>query len=875
MTLLHPFLAGVRRTVLPNGLTVLSTEQRGTGVVAIVCWVRAGYFHESDEVAGMAHLLEHMFFKGSKRFPGAEEIARHVSALGGTTNAATIYDSTHYYFVLPAEAFEKGVEIQADAVIAPLFDPDELVREAEVVIEESNRKLDNPSAVATERMYATAFQQHRMRRWRIGSNDVLRSIRREALIEFFDGLYRPGNMIVSVAGDLDHERMIAGVEGAFGGIPAGEVRKRGGAAEPQQREFRFGESRGDIRQSLSVFGWHTPGELHDDEAALEVLSEILGGGRASRLYRRVIRAAGAATISASDSRWEDVGIFTIRASFDDEKVAQVEQAIVREVEAMKRFGPAEHELALARNRIESETVFSLQDALGQASTLAWQEARGGYERVGTHLAALAAVTPAKVREVANRYLGFENLTLYRYRPAAAPPAEPALVQSALAAAIGEGGFQEPEELPVAAAGQPIPPAARQRPIQRFVLSNGMTLFVQERPGTPSVAFNLSFRGGRMRECSANAGITALLTRMMRRGTARRSGEELDRSIEFLGTGFSTLLADDYFGFGLEILRSHLAAGVELMAEMVLSPSLPETDLARERELQIAAIRRSFDSSAERPFQLFSEAFFGPHPYAFPAQGFTSSVTSIGRDDLVAWYRESVGADSALGIVVGDVQAEAVRDLMEASFGRLGKSAGLRRGVADWQPPPVAREIVEVRDRRQSAAVIGFPSVPPQHDDWTVLRVIQDITSGLSGTFFAELRGRRSLAYTVYASDYSSRLAGAFIGYIAADVNKEREAISGLLSEFRKLGDVGVSTEDLERARAHLAGTTKIRLQTNGAIAGDLTWSYLFGLGLDFRERFLDRLRGVTLEEVLHVAKKYFGGENYTVAILRGRESAAG
>ena len=121
---LDPFLSGVEKTVLPNGLTLLVRPQPGTGVVAINTWVKAGYFHEPDEVAGMAHLFEHMFFKGSKKFPGAEQIAQELSRVGGASNAGTIYDSTNYYFVVPTEGFARGIEIQADAIMNPLFDPE-------------------------------------------------------------------------------------------------------------------------------------------------------------------------------------------------------------------------------------------------------------------------------------------------------------------------------------------------------------------------------------------------------------------------------------------------------------------------------------------------------------------------------------------------------------------------------------------------------------------------------------------------------------------------------------------------------------------------------------------------------------------------------
>src|SRR5687767_3686241 len=213
------FVAGVKRTVLPNGLTVLIREQKGSGIVAVNTWVKAGYFHEPEEVAGMAHLSEHMFFKGSKAYPGPEAIAEAISGVGGTTNAGTIYNYTTYYVVVPRESFAKAIEIQADAIANPLFDPAELRKEAEVVIEESNRKLDNPGPVALERMFATAYTQHRMKRWRIGSNEVLRNIKRENLVAFFETLYRPDNMILTITGDVSAAEAMPVVERTFGPIP--------------------------------------------------------------------------------------------------------------------------------------------------------------------------------------------------------------------------------------------------------------------------------------------------------------------------------------------------------------------------------------------------------------------------------------------------------------------------------------------------------------------------------------------------------------------------------------------------------------------------------------------------------------------------------
>ena len=227
-SLLDSFLQDVRRQVLPNGLTLITHESPGSGVVAINTWVKAGYFHEPDEVAGMAHLFEHMFFKGSKRFPGAEQISREIAAVGGQTNAGTIYDSTNYYIVVPKEGFRRAVEIQADAVMNPLFDPEEIRKESEVVIEESNRKRDNAPAMALEGMFATQFTQHRMRRWRIGSDEVLRNIDRDDLLAFFESLYRPENIVLSIAGDVSHEEAAAIARETFGAMARGTLAEQRG-----------------------------------------------------------------------------------------------------------------------------------------------------------------------------------------------------------------------------------------------------------------------------------------------------------------------------------------------------------------------------------------------------------------------------------------------------------------------------------------------------------------------------------------------------------------------------------------------------------------------------------------------------------------------
>ena len=870
-TPLDSFISGVRRTTLPNGLTLITRNVPGSGVVAVNTWVKAGYFHEPDEVAGMAHLFEHMFFKGSKNFPGAEEISEQLSAVGGRSNAGTIYDATNYYFVLPKEGFVRALEIQADAIANPLFDAAELKKEAEVVIEESNRKYDNPQPVSLERMIASAFEQHRIKRWRIGSNEVLRNIKRDNLLAFFETLYRPQNMVLVVVGDVSHDEVSKAVASTFGKLPKGTLKKERGPVEPPQTAFRYGQSSADLRQGYSVIGYHTPGVGHADELALNVLSGILGAGRSSRFFRGVIGPTAASTANASHWTFEDVGLFYLQASFDEKNRAEVDRRLIQEVERLKAGGVTAYELQLAKNLNESQTILGLEDVLGQANTLGQAETRGGYKTVATDLAAIQKITAEDIQRVARKYLTTENMTLYHYRPKGTPE----MTRDAAFAFVKESLANMPSKAvettavaPTAAA--PVRGAKSVTAPQQSKLSNGATLIVEERTNAPVVTVGVFFRGGRSSENSANAGITRLLLNTMRRGTASRTAEQIDREIEFLGTQLGTSNGNDYFGFSVDVTTTNTRPAVALMSDVLLNPTFPEKGINEEKHLQKAAIKRNFDSATVRPNQMLYQTLYANHPYALPAEGFTTSVDALDEDALRDWFRLHVVADDALVIVVGDIAAEDAKALAEQAFGKLLKRNGTYSMAALPLAPAGRADVIEFRDRKQSAIAIGFPAVTYAHADYVPLRLVQQIASGLSGTLFNELRSKRSLAYTVSGSISAAAQGGTFVAYMATEAAKEPEATKGLLEELRRLGKDAVTNDNLARAKTSLFGGFKLNRQANAVHAFEIARNHFNNLGADYDTRFEAAAQKLTADEVRAAATKYFSGENYVTAVVRGK-----
>jgi zinc protease len=870
-TVLDDFVKGIRTATLPNGLTVITRETPGGGVVAVNTWVKAGYFHESDEVAGMAHLFEHMLFKGSKKFPSAEEISRALAAVGGRSNAGTIYDVTNYYYIVPREGFRKAMEVQADAIANPLFDAAELKKESEVVIEESNRKYDNAPAVSLEHMYATAFEKHRFKRWRIGSNEVLRNIKRDDLLAFFQTLYRPENMVLVVTGDVKHDEVMRVANETFGLIPKGTLKKVGGPAEPEQKEFRYGTSSGDIRQAYTVMGWHTPGTRNSDELTLDLLSYILGQGRSSRLFRQVVAPEAASTAFAAHFTFEDVGMFFMSASFDEKNRAETDRRLIAEVERIKKDGPTDFEMALAKNVIESERVLALEDALGQSEAIGAAATRGGYRTLATDLEKLASITAADVQAAARRYLTLNNMTLYHYRTKEAPEM------------TGDAALQMVKQS-MAAAPRPLQAAAMKTPdatqLKRATgtaaepktskLSNNVTLIVEERSAAPVVSAAILFRGGRNQENSSNAGITQLLTRAMRRGTSTRSASQIDQEIEFLGADLSPLVTLDYFGYTVTATARNFRPAAALAADIVLNPTFPDAGVNEEKFQQTAAIKRAADSATVRPVQMLNEVIYRNHPYALPPDGYATSVDAIDSAALRAWWQRSVAADGAVVIISGDIAAADARAVAESLFGKMPASSTAKFTTLAAQPPASRLESIEYRDRKQSAIVVGFPAVPITSPDWPRLRLLQEVGSGGNPLLYNELRGKRSLAYVVFSQQQAGGQGGAFVAYLASEARKEEEARQALIDELRRFAKDAIKAEDLALAKSSLSGILALTSQTNVDHVTDLARAHFYNLGLDFTRRYINDLQKLTLDELRAVAAKYLNNENYAVAIVRGK-----
>jgi zinc protease len=415
-------VARLRKTVLENGLTVLTLEDRTTPVVSFQIWVRVGSRDEA-RYTGLAHLFEHMMFKGSKRI-GPEQHARLIQARGGEVNAFTSNDFTVYFDDVTPETLPLVIALEGERIANLDISEKTLESERQVVLEERRlRTEDDPEGRAFEALMALAFTAHPYRTPVIGWRSDVEAATVEICRQFFGAYYAPNNLWIAIVGDFDTEQTLADVRRAFGKLKPADSIPRNPTREPEQRGERRQIVHADVRSALLAGAWHAPATGHPDAEALDVASQILSGGRSSRLYRRLVYDAQKA-LAAEGAYWElnDAGVFYAFASVrPDAKVEEVERLFLAEIARLRDQPVSPAELEKAKRQLEVGLVNGLGTNHALASRIARETASFGRVRpLEERLAAIARVTAEDVQRVARTYLIDDKRSLVHV---VKPPAE--------------------------------------------------------------------------------------------------------------------------------------------------------------------------------------------------------------------------------------------------------------------------------------------------------------------------------------------------------------------------------------------------------------------------------------------------------------------
>jgi len=853
---------------LDNGMTVVIREDHFAPVVALQVWVKAGGADENDIEAGVAHVHEHMLFKGTKK-RGVGEIAAEVESSGGRINAWTSWNETVYHIVVASRYADTGLDVLADAVRNSSFDPTELDKELAVVMEEWKRGEDSPSRKVFNGLFGSAYQVHPYKRPVIGTKESIEGLTRERVLDFFGRYYAPNNMTLIVVGDVDTKHMEKVVAKAFAGFDAREIPRPERQPEPPQREVRFDTITMRVQEAQMALGFHIPGADDPDAPILDLLSFVLGGGESSRLYRRLVAESQLATAAGAFAYTPpDPGLFVITASLEAADARKAYDAIISEVAKLRAKPVTAEELDRARTNLESDFVFRNETVQGQARELGYAitiHNDPDYDKV--YLDRLRRATVADLQAAAQRYLQRDNLTVVQLLPEGASQRLNAAVAKQDAVAL-----TAPVDAPAAMTatsvravadataatngGQSGAKSTDKHEPTLLRLDNGVRVIVAEHHDVPVFSVHAAMLGGVLAETPKTNGISSFTAEMLTRGTTERSRERLARDIESMAASISGFSGHNSLGVSGTFLSQDFDRGLDLLVEVLRKPAFDPAEVEKARREILLAIKNRDDNTSTVAFDLAYATVYPDHPYGMTTLGETGSIDSLRPADLRSFYKRALNPQSLVIAIVGDVDTTAVAKKLGVAL------IDLESTQPPFEIPSPAPEPTKIRyglretERHQSHIVLGYPSVTVSDPDRYPLAVLDNILSGQSGRLFNVLRDQQSLAYSVTAFLTKGLARGIFGGYIATDPANTERAVNGLLEQFELVRDDEVSRDELKRAQRYLIGSRDISLQTNGAMAEEMGFNELYGLGYLAGREYDEKILDVSVGDVQKVARKY-------------------
>ena len=849
----------VSRTRLKNGSILLVKEDPSTPVVSLNLWVEAGSIDERPDERGMAHLIEHMIFKGTSQ-RGVGEISRQVEAAGGYLNAFTSFEHTCFYVVLPSDQIQKALEVEFDAYLHSTFDAGELAKEKEVVFEEMRMRRDDPWSWSWELLFRTLFKKNPYHWPVIGDMKILKKVPRESLMAYYRAHYVPSNTVISVVGNISASRVRAWVGKHFEALQRPKAPPRRFKSDENPKGLKVHAEAGDVQKTYLSLGFPTVPLNHPDSAALEILAAVLGEGAASRFnlaLREKSQSADDAACEYFSGKFGGAVVF--QALTDRARMEKCLGEMMAELGKIKAKGVPDAELAKVKNKVKASKVFENQSVDGQAKTLGFWELQGGYELEEAFLRALDAVSSDDLQRVAAAYFAPKLASLVVYHPKAqtmrlTPSHLTGLLQKGLDSAV-------------------VPPLHAHRMgghITKLRLKNGDILWAKERKNLPLVSLGAFVKGGFPLETPGKYGMTTLMSKCLQKGTLRKNHEKFSKEIEGYAAHLDSVMEKDYWGMSLDVLQGNFEKSLDLMLEALYEPAFSNTEVEKEKKLQISALERLKDDPAEFALLQSDILTFAGTPYAHMPLGTVPSVFSLSEEDIRKWHRNHLLKSPVTWFAVGDFDANEIKHLLES---RLTASGEGRRPKPFAVPPPLVAQTLRFENESQQAnLVLGFRAPSFGSPDYFPFRVLNTLLNGMGGKLFIELREKKSLAYSVFASHEALAFGGTYQVYIGCAPDKAARAKEGLREVLRTVAQGKITTEELERAKTYMTGLYYVGFQSNHAQVHSYARYEMTGAGAPQVEKFPELIQKVNLEQVKRVARQYLEGQPETWVLLNPQKN---
>ena len=837
---------------LDNGLTVVVHTDRKAPIVAVNVWYHVGSKNEPPGKTGFAHLFEHLMFQGTENFN--DEYFKPFEQVGATNqNGTTSFDRTNYFQNVPTTALDMALWMESDRMghLLGAIDQARLDEQRGVVKNEKRQNENRPYGRVWDALFRASFPMGHPYRWLpIGSMDDLDAASVDDVKEWFRTYYGAANAVLVLAGDIDVATAREKVQRYFGDIASGPALTRPevwvAARSESTREAMFDQ----VAQTRLYRVWNTPQDGTTDAELLTLAGEVLGGGKTSRLYERLVyRERLADTVSAGQSSLEISGLFAITADVKQGvPQARVETAIDEELRRFLDKGPTVEELARARTEIRSGFIKGLERIGGfggKADVLASCEVYEGdpgcYRR---SLQVIEQATPEQVRSAAVHWLsrGDHTLEVHPY----------ASYRSAAASAVDRTtGVPPTRSFPDVVFPE----------LQRFRLKNGLPVILAQRSGVPVARVSLLFDAGYVADRGRKLGTSSFAMSMLDEGTKTLDSLAIADRAESLGADLAAGSSLDSSYAAVSALTERLDESLQLFADVVRNPQFPQGEIDRVRKEWIAAIAREKTNPEALAYRLLPPLLYGEaHPYGIPfsGSGTEASIGSLTRDDLVAFHRDWIRPDNATLIVTGDVAAATLLPLLEKHFGDWGAPASARPAKSI---PPAARTVaprvflIDKPGAIQSNILVGQVTATGTAPNRLEIGTMNDVLGG-GFTSRINMNLREDKHWSYGANSGLPDALGERPWILSAPVQSDRtiDAIREIRREVAEfLGSRPATAEEIAKVRNRDVRALPGRYETNAAVSGAIAEMLTFKRPDDYVRTLKSRIEAQTDEGVRSAA----------------------
>ena len=873
---------------LPNGLVVILREDHRLPLVAVDLWYHVGPVNEKAGRTGFAHLFEHMMFEGSEHV-GEKAHIKYVEGAGATDiNGTTDYDRTNYFETVPSNQVDLALWLESDRMgfLLETLDRAKLANQRDVVRNELRQDEGQPYDVADEAVGHALFpKEHPYYGNVIGSHADVEAARLNDVRDFFQHFYTPNNASIAIVGDFDSAAMKEKVAKYFGPIPAGPpVEKVKVETPPITAERRVTVTDTVQLPRLSV-AWLAPEAFHPGDADTDMFISILGGGKTSRLYQKLVYQA---QIAQSVSCNNQSKMVTSIASCDivarpGVKLEDLEAAFDKEVEALRKDGPAQAELDRVRNQHLSGLIRGLQ-RLGGFGGVAdmmdrYNQYMGDPGYLPKDVARYEAVTTASVQKVAQDVFG-KNLRAVIYctpgkKVTEDVPRSPEDTDANVKVVPPYSAEFETAQSWRKDAPKPGPEPVLHLPAPKtFALANGVKVYLIEEHALPVFSASLVTLAGGEENPKEKPGLAAFTARMLSEGTATRSSTQLANDVAQIGAELNAAATMDNATVSIGSLSNNANASLELVSDVALHPAFKDEEVERIRKQRLVAILQEGDQPVASALRVGAKALYGDQPYGFRPVGTTESVKAMTRADMSGfWTAHYTPKDAAL-IVAGDVTEAEAKRLAEKYFGAWSSTSAAAAATLPAPPSPPARKIVIVdKPGSPQTTLIAFGlGVPRNSPDYPAITEMNSILGGLfASRINMNLREKNGFTYGAFSGFFFNRGGGPFYSGAQVRTDVTGPAAKELFSELNRIHTDPATPEELKLAKDNALRSLPGSFETVGNELGLMGELFVYSLPNDYFQKLPASFDAVTPEAVAKAAKDYVHPDNLIVIAVGDRE----